>query len=230
MDQQTKIAATNPEILACHLDLVLSINEKMNLTRITSKESAKILHIEDSLLGLPYLNNAPEGRYGDMGSGAGYPGIVLAIESRRDTVLIDSVKKKAAALREMVSTLGLEDKISVFDGRIEELAKSQPRSFAVLTARALSSLDSLLELASPLLQNHGQLICYKAKLSKEEEEAAAAISHETAMYLIKRDEYLLSDQETTRTILVYEKRGNPSIKLPRNIGAAQKHPLKPRSK
>ena len=52
MDQQTKIAATNPELLARHLDLVLSINEKMNLTRITSKESAKILHIEDSLLGL----------------------------------------------------------------------------------------------------------------------------------------------------------------------------------
>ena len=77
------------EILLRHLDLVIELNKKTNLTAITDRDEGIQLHIKDSLLGLQDLNDAPGGIYGDMGTGAGYPGIPLAVMSGRQTVLID---------------------------------------------------------------------------------------------------------------------------------------------
>ena len=88
----------NSELLNKHLDLVVKANETTNITRIVSWESAQVLHIEDSLSALPEFETAPEGLYGDLGSGAGFPGIPIAIETGRETVLVESVKKKAALL------------------------------------------------------------------------------------------------------------------------------------
>ena len=98
-----------------------------------------------------------------------------------------------------------------------------------LTARALSKLVSLIELASPLLKKGGRLVCYKAQLSSEELEEALAVQDLVGMKMISQREICLSDGETTRTIVVFEKIGKPRIKLPRRIGLAQKQPLRPRS-
>lgn len=214
------------EKLEKHLSLVLTINEKMNLTRIDDKESGLRLHIEDSLAGLPDLNNAPDGLYGDMGTGAGYPGIPLAIMSGRETVLIDSVKKKAEALDFMIEELGLCDTVKTYNGRLEELAVSSPESFSVLTARALTQLPSLIELAAPLLKLSGRLICYKSQLPDNELESAKDITNKLGMSFIACREYYLSDNETLRRIVVFEKVAEPKIKLPRRIGMAQKRPLR----
>ena len=94
-------------LLERHLDLVMAANEQVNLTRITSRDEARVLHIEDSLAGLPEVQAAPAGLLGDMGSGAGFPGIPLAAVTGRKTVLIESVGKKAAFLKAFVDELGL---------------------------------------------------------------------------------------------------------------------------
>lgn len=218
------------ELLGKYLDSILEVNHSINLTRITDRKQAEILHIEDSLVALDEINAAPEGLYGDLGTGGGFPGVPIAIYTGRETVLIDSVKKKVNVLSTILSELELDNQISVYGGRIEDLTKIKKNCFSVLTARALSQLSSLLELASPLLRKHGHLVCYKAKLSDEELEHALSIQGLVGMKLISRRAVILSDGMTYREILTFEKSSSPKIKLPRRVGLAQNDPLKPRTK
>lgn len=212
-----------------YLDSILEANKVTNLTRITDGEQARLLHIEDSLVGLPEVNEAPTGLYGDLGSGGGFPGVPLALATGRKTLLVDSVKKKMAIVQSALDDLSLSEQISTSSERIEDLPLEYKEKFAVLTARALSKLVSLIELASPLLKKGGRLVCYKAQLSSEELEEALAVQDLVGMKMISRREICLSDGETTRTIVVFEKIGKSRIKLPRRIGLAQKQPLRPRS-
>ena len=215
----------NEGLISAYLDAFLEVNKVINLTRITAYEQANLLHVEDSLAALGELEAAPEGLYGDLGSGGGFPGVPLALASGRQTVLVDSVKKKMRAVEGILTELGVDGQISTYDGRIEDLTAAQSGRFAVLTARALSSLPALLELASPLLQIGGHLICYKAQVPDDELASARYAGGQVGMKLISRRELRLSDGETKRTILVYQKVGEPHLKLPRRTGMAQKHPL-----
>ena len=217
------------ELMGQYLDLILEANKTTNLTRITSRDEALVLHIEDSLVGLEEVSEAPEGLSGDLGSGGGFPGVPLALATGRETVLVDSVKKKMAIVQQAVNQLGLGRQITTCSDRIEDLALDRPGSFSVLTARALSRLVALLELSSPLLVKGGRLVCYKAQLSDEEMQEALAVEDLLGMRLVSQRETMLSDGETRRTIVVFEKVGKAKLKLPRRIGAAQKTPLKPRS-
>ena len=212
------------ELLMADLHAIMQINETMNLTRILSEEGGIVLHLEDSLTGLPFINEAPEGLYADLGTGGGFPGIPLCIMTGRNTVLVDSVQKKVRALEGVAEELGLGDSISGYGGRIEDLARQRKGHFAVLTARALSSLPSLLELAAPLLRKGGRLLCYKAQPSAEEVQGAIDLEEMLGMKLISRSDFKLSDG-STRCMFVFEKFARARIKLPRRVGQAQKSPL-----
>ena len=214
----------NQELITKHLELVIEANKMTNITRISSFEEGMVLHVEDSLSGLLEINESPEGLYGDMGSGAGFPGIPLAIETGRPTVLIDSVGKKAVLLQKFADELGL-DNVSSYGGRLEELAVERPGQFSVLTARALSKLGSLMELATPLLKKGGRLICYKSHIEEEEITHATSLEKKLGLKLVSDRDFYLSDGETYRRIVVFEKVKKPTIKLPRHVGYAQKKPL-----
>lgn len=226
MGMRPDLTIEQQQLLDLHLELVLEENKLSNLTRITDPLAGRILHIEDSLFGYPEFFRAPSGLYADLGTGGGFPGIPLAIVSGRETVLVDSVSKKIQALRRIVGQLGLSDRITTFAGRAEELALERPNSFAVITARALSSLPSLLELAAPLLQLGGQLICYKAHVDDDELEQSKALEGKLGMKLVSIREGFLSDETTMRTIIVFEKTHDPQVSLPRRPGMAQKRPYK----
>lgn len=219
-----KLSQQQKGLIQKHLELVGIANETVNLTRISSREEGMILHVEDSLAALEEMDAAPAGLYGDLGSGAGFPGIPLAVATGRKTILIDARKKKMDAVQGIIEELGLQDQVSTFAGRAELLARTRAGDFAVLTARALSQLSILLELASPLLKRHGHLICYKANVVEDEVSRALAIQKQTGMKLISRRKFLLEDT-FTREILVFEKVKKPSVKLPRKEGEAQKNPL-----
>jgi len=213
------------KLIEQHLRLVLEANKKTNLTRISSYDEGVLLHVEDSLVGLQELSGAPEGFYADMGSGAGYPGIPLSIALGKPVLLIDSVAKKMIILDSIIKELGLESHISTYSGRIEELSRERGGEFAVLTARALTSLPSLLELAAPLLQLFGQLVCFKAQPSAEEVEAAMSLEEKLGLTLVSDRKTMLSDKTITRRIMVFEKQAQPKTELPRRTGLAQKRPL-----
>lgn len=210
------------DLLKRHLELMIEANKTTNITRISTWDEGMLLHVEDSLVGLPEVEEAPEGRLVDIGSGAGYPGIPLAIESGRATLLADSVGKKTAILASMVEELGL-DNVEVYTGRIEDLAREKEGVFAVVTARALAQLSVLMELASPLLQDGGRLVCYKANVSDEELQHALSLQERLGMSLVSDRAVELGDAR--RRIISFEKSGRPQINLPRKTGMAQKRPL-----
>lgn len=210
------------DLLKRHLELVIEANKTTNITRISTWEEGMLLHVEDSLVGLPEVMDAPVGCMADIGSGAGYPGIPLAIESGRQTLLADSVGKKTAILSSMVETLGLEN-VEVYTGRIEDLAREKPAAFTVVTARALAQLSILMELASPMLQEGGRLVCYKANVSDEELQHALSLQEQLGMKHVSDRTVTLGDN--CRRIICFEKTGHPKIKLPRKVGMAQKRPL-----
>ena len=129
-------------------------------------------------------------------------------------------------LEAFAEQLGLSSQVSVYAGRTEELAGHQPEAFSLITARALTALPSLLELASPLLQQGGWLVAYKSDNVDDELEGALGIQDKLGMALRSDRHVLLSDGSTPQRILVFEKVSEPQVKLPRRPGMAQKRPYK----
>lgn len=209
-------------LLDDYLAEILKVNKNLNLTRVTDFNTAQLLHIEDSLLILDEVNSAPEGKMLDLGSGGGFPGVPLAIASGRETILIDSVKKKMSAVDNILKQLNITN-VNVSGDRIEEYSLEHPEEFSVITARAVSSLPALLELASPLLKENGHLILMKSREIESYNEDIAL--SELGLKLISTREYMLSDKETFRCVYVFKKIQKHSKKVPRRNGMAQKRPL-----
>ena len=207
-----------------HLELVMEANKTTNLTKIDTFEEALLLHVEDSLTGLKELEEAPVGLFGDLGSGAGYPGIPLSVATGRQTVLIDSRQKKMKILDGIIREIELSHQIETYAGRAELLARTQAEAFSALTARALAKLSVLMELASPLLRKGGHLICYKANLESSEYEHARCTQKATGLKIHSEREFKLGGVYS-RKIIVFEKYATPEVKLPRLEGQAQKNPL-----
>lgn len=213
------------DLLLRHLKAVLRANKSFNLTTITSGERAVELHVVDSLVAVPDVIAAPAGRLADIGSGPGYPGIPLAIVCHRNTTLFESVTKKAVFLQQVVEDLALGDRIEVAARRSEELAEDQRGRYSVVTARALSSLPSLLELASPLLERGGQLIAYKAILDAHERGRGDDVAALLGFERVGERRVFLPGGGQERTIIRYQKIREPDISLPRRPGLAQRRPL-----
>ena len=221
-----QLSPQQEEALRKHLHMVIEANKRTHITRIDDFDQGWLLHVEDSLAGADEVSSAPAGPLADLGSGAGFPGIPLAIVSGREVTLVESVGKKASLLNSFADGLNLAGRVRVYSGRAEQLAQEKPGYFSVITARALSSLPSLMELASPLLCQDGLLVCYKSSDIDEEIEATRAIQEKLAMYLVGKREFMLSDEDTRRSIVVYRKDGEPLVKLPRREGQAQRKPYK----
>ncbi len=153
------------EALRAYLSLLSRWNRVYNLTASRDERDLIDRHLVDSLLLLPYL---PAGPVTDLGTGAGLPGIPLAIADRsRRFLLVDSNLKKVRFLRQCCAELGLSN-VEPRHSRVEDLA---PGVHQVLTARAYAGLDRLLELADRLLEPGGTLLAQKGE-SLEQEIAA----------------------------------------------------------
>lgn len=211
--------------LTRHLELVIERNRTMNLTRITGWDEAVCLHIVDSLLLQDAFAEAPAGAFLDIGTGAGYPGIPLAIVTGRKATLLDSVGKKAAAVREFVHELGLDERVRVEAARVEELARKERGRYAVVCARAVAQTGTLVEYAAPLLRRGGRLVAAKGHLSDEELARGNRVAKLCGMRMVSRETFELPAGMGHREVVSYERMGNPSVRLPRATGMAQHHPL-----
>lgn len=208
------------ELIARHAALVAEANTRMNLTRITSHNDVLALHIVDSLAFIEHCEGLT-GHIVDIGSGAGYPGVLLSILGY-DVCLCESVKKKAAFLSECVEDLRLS--ATVEPVRAEELARSRPKSADVVIARAVSALAPLIELAAPLLKEGGRLMALKGSPSDSELTGAVKAASMCGMVGTAMRKYTLPSGED-RTLLVYERVGPARLTLPRRAGMAQRQPL-----
>lgn len=180
-------------------------------------------HLADSLQALAFLR---PGALLDLGSGAGFPGLVLACcAPERRVVLVESNRKKAGFLRQTAEALALSA-VEVSACRSEELAREPARraAFPQLTVRAVIALPGLLELAAPLLEVDGLLLAWKgaaavAELARSQKAAAVL-----GMQLDGRQSYRLEDG-VERTLLRFRKRRTTPARFPRRPGMAAHTPL-----
>ena len=215
-------------LLLKHLDLVVEKNKVLNLTRITDADSAIIRHTVDSLLLLPSLRFAGIDKgcsFVDIGTGAGFPGIPLAIATGCKGTLIDSVGKKATAVKEFAQVLDLNELINARAVRAEDLARDEGGSYSFATARAVADLGVLIEYATPLLSMDGYLIVSKARISDDEVVRGKKTANIVGMTMVSRETYELPKDSGHREILTFKRDRRSKIKLPRQTGMAKHKPL-----
>ena len=157
------VSRETEEKLASFVDLLLRWNGRINLVSARSAEDVWRRHVADALQLLPLAPASPE-RAIDIGSGAGFPGLVLAVATGRETHLVEADKRKAAFLSQAASQLGLAN-VRVHPRRVE--AAPLPEA-ALLTARALAPLPALLRYARPLLAPGGVALFPKGRTAERE--------------------------------------------------------------
>jgi 16S rRNA (guanine527-N7)-methyltransferase len=218
------VSEVQASLLLKHLKLVVAENEKTNLTRITNLEDAVDLHVVDSLLFGSYIPGQDQ-RIVDIGTGAGFPSIPLAVTSNNMLIPIDSAGKKILAVKRIVERLGLADRVSPLHVRAEELAVDC-RGFDYVVVRAVAPFDVLLEYASPLLKEHGRLIVSKGPSNELPDNIIESVGELVGMSMVSRETFRIPHGKGTRTLSVFVKRRKPQLKLPRRVGMASKHPLR----
>ena len=207
-------------LLARHARMVLEANSTMNLTAIVQLDRVVELHIVDSLAFLRHVG-VLEGEVVDIGSGAGYPGIPLAIMGLSVT-MCESVRKKADFLERCVRELPVTARVRPV--RAEELAVEEPGLAEYVIARAVSALPSLVELSAPLLRIGGCLIALKGRPDQSEIAAGREAAAICGLRQCGIAEYALPAGEA-RTVVTYERTDDPRVRLPRRPGMAQRSPL-----
>ena len=232
------------------LDGVLTTNQTMNLTAITDPAEAVHKHLVDSLSVLLLkdlaLQASGEPVWADIGSGAGFPGMVLALAVPGSHLhLVESTGKKAFFLQTSAVELGLTKRVTVHATRAETLAplgpgkrasvKDVPRGTVpaanlrgacdAVFFRGVSRLVSLVELGAPLLKPGGLLIAYKGPKAAEELVEAAKAMKELKMELRERKDFTLPGVNEARVLVCLRKIGETPKRFPRPVGLAQKEPI-----
>jgi 16S rRNA (guanine527-N7)-methyltransferase len=205
--------------------LELLAAEPASMSSVTDPAHAWEVHVADSLAGLEVEQLAGAARIADIGSGAGFPGIVLAValpSSRVD--LVESVERKCRFMRRALSAAGIEN-AAVLCRRSEELAAEEGReAYEAVTARAVGRLSTLAELASPLLREGGTLVAWKGRRDPEEEAELARAQESLAMRAEAVFAVAPFAASRHRHLHVLRKTGPTPGGLPRRAGMAKKRP------
>lgn len=209
--------------LAAYCELLLEGNREMNLIGPATESDMATRHILDSLAPLRAGLRAPR-RLIDVGSGAGLPGIPLAIAlPDTEVVLLDSLGKRCAFLRRTAEALSLSN-VTVVEARAEEAAHTPLReSFDAVTARAVTKMSALAELCLPFLRTGGVFCAYKTARAEEETAAAARVVRILGGEPMPPFDYELSGA-AMRLVLLGKKSPTP-IKYPRPWGSIKKSEL-----
>jgi 16S rRNA (guanine527-N7)-methyltransferase len=158
--QQFGVSRESLEKLRVYVDTLISWQRRINLIGPSTTENVWTRHIVDAVQLLPLL--PPNTRViADLGSGAGIPGLVLAIAGNFEANLYESNGKKVAFLRQATRLTG--EKITVHQVRLEEVAKTSPPAVDVVVARALAPLTLLLDYAEPFLNSGARALFHKGQ-------------------------------------------------------------------
>ena len=181
--------------------LLIEWNQKINLTRITEKEDVYLKHFYDSLTIVKEIDLSKVDKLCDVGTGAGFPGIVLKIfYPNLKITLIDSLLKRVNYLNEIIKELELKD-IKAIHTRGEEYHET----FDVVTARAVANIEKLLKYTMHLVNKNGKLVAMKGNIDEElTEEVKKKISKKYK--IIKINKFLLPKENSNRSLIVIENR------------------------
>lgn len=213
------------EQLYHYYELIIEESKIMNLTTITDLTESYIKHFYDSLLLTKMIDNPVNKSLLDIGSGAGFPGIVLKIfYPNLSITLIDSIGKKCDFLNKVIKELNLE-KIKVINTRAEELVKTNRESYDFVTARAVAELNILLELAIPLVKKNGVFLSMKGSSYADEIQNSQEAVKKLMCKLDTYKEFSYEPYISKRGIIVYKKDTLTPKIYPRSYAQIKKKPL-----
>lgn len=211
-----------------YYEMLVEKNKVMNLTAITEYDEVVIKHFVDSLAISNVYNMIPVKNVIDIGTGAGFPGMVLKIfYPDIQFTLLDSLNKRVGFLKEVANELSL-NKIEAVHGRAEDYARqtNYREKFDLCVSRAVANLSTLAEYSLPFVKKGGYFVAYKAEDCLDEVKTAEkAISmlggkiEDTVMYKIP-------NSDITRAFVIIKKVNNISSRYPRKAGLPAKEPLK----
>ncbi|MGM9536754.1 MAG: 16S rRNA (guanine(527)-N(7))-methyltransferase RsmG [Candidatus Onthomonas sp.] len=206
--------------------LLLEKNQDMNLTAITGPEQVARLHMLDCAA---LLNCADfrDKRVLDVGTGAGFPGMVLKIvEPSISLTLLDSLNKRIDWLREIAPALGVTE-LTAIHGRAEEYGQMPEyrEQFDLVTSRAVADLRVLCELCLPFVRPGGLFLAMKGPNCQEEKDAANRCITMLGGQLRKDAVYQIPGTEITHRVVVIEKKSPTPSCWPRRFSKIKKFPL-----
>ena len=208
-----------------YMDLLLEWNEKINLTAITEKNEIILKHFIDSLTIYKYIKE--NDKIADVGTGAGFPGIPLAImKNKNEVILVDSLNKRINFLNEVIQKIELENVIAIHS-RAEDLGKDEKyrEKFDIVTSRAVANLTVLVEYLLPLVDVGGYCICMKGPNIEEELNQSKFAIRTLGGKIEKVEKIILPDSDFERNIVIIKKEQYTDKRYPRKAGMPLKNPL-----
>lgn len=213
--KKINITLTNDKLdkLQKYYEILITENQKYNLTAIIKQEDVFLKHFYDSLT-LTKIVDLNTQSLCDIGTGAGFPGIVLKIVyPTLKVTLLDSTEKKCKFLQKVIDSLELKD-IEVINERAEIFSKENREKYDIVTSRAVAPLKHLLEYSIPLVKVNGFYIAMKGEITKETENIE--------IYYKKLDiiedkilTFQLPFEKSTRSLIRYQKLKETNKKYPR---------------
>ena len=209
-----------------YMNMLIEWNEKINLTAIIEPNEIILKHFIDSLTIYKDIPNKLS--VVDVGTGAGFPGIPLAImnESLKFT-LVDSLNKRLIFLQEVINELNLKN-VELVHARAEEFGQNKKyrEKFDISTSRAVANLSTLSEYLIPLVKENGKIICMKASEAEEEIEQSKKAINVLGGTIKNVETFDLPQSDIGRTIITIEKTKKTPAKYPRKAGTPSKEPIK----
>lgn len=209
------VTKENLASLAKYKDLLVEYNKKFNLTAIKSDEEIYLKHFYDSLTLIKAYSLNGNLKLLDIGTGAGFPGLVLKIfYPDLELTLLDSNHKKIAFLEVVIKELNLK-KVTCINSRAENLPKTYREYFDIVTSRAVAHLRILLELSIPYLKVGGKLIAMKG-LSEEEIKESAKILEKLDSTIVDTIKFNLPIEGSNRSLVIIQKNKKTNEIYPRS--------------
>ena len=209
------VTKENLASLAKYKDLLVEYNKKFNLTAIKFDEEIYLKHFYDSLTLIKAYSLNGNLKLLDIGTGAGFPGLVLKIfYPDLELTLLDSNHKKIAFLEVVIKELNLKN-VTCINSRAENLPKTYREYFDIVTSRAVAHLRILLELSIPYLKVGGKLIAMKG-LSEEEIKESAKILEKLDSTIVDTIKFNLPIEGSNRSLVIVQKNKKTNEIYPRS--------------
>lgn len=210
-----KVTKENLADLNIYKDLLLEYNKKFNLTAIKTEEEIYLKHFYDSLTLVKGVDLTKNLKILDIGTGAGFPGLVLKIfYPELEITLLDSNHKKIMFLEQVIKRLNLKN-ITCLNTRAENLPNNYREYFDIVTSRAVAHLRILSELSIPYLKVNGKLIAMKG-ISETEIEESEKILTELNSNILEVIKFNLPIEGSNRSLIIVEKEKETDKKYPRS--------------